>query len=468
MDLEVVAQRRDVDGAMADRALEIVRKFIVERGLILFGGLAIDYALRLRGARIYPDDERPDFDFLSPRSVDDAYDLADRLRAAGFGGVGAVRGVHVQTMRVRVDFVWVADIGYCPRDVFDRIPTLDRLGMRVVHPDFQRMDMHLAFCFPFNNPPQEDIFHRWRKDLKRLNLFEQHYPIAAASPAAAGPHRRVTAALAETPFLSDSPASLTVALHGFAAYSALVTALDELGAALGDAEIGRGLPRVALAFADDRTFTVELPAGDAAHVSSFDPGEATRGMAPRWYDPYMDVGPESARVGDLVVVSTRAKLLAVAPVRAGGRRALVVTPQWLLLFFLLEAHRAEAPPERQTYLSYYAHTMEVLRRAERAVAAAGCPAAAAADLFMSSPFAPGVRTFGRVNNSASYVIRMAGHAERVGQKDAPPASLGLDPDFASVLSGLPRNYYPDTASKRPEAFDYEKSPLFHRSGALRL
>ena len=83
-DFEVPAQRRDADNPMVDRALELVRAFIVERGLILFGGLAIDYALRLRGAQLYPDDERPDFDVLSPRSVDDAYDLVDRLAAAGF------------------------------------------------------------------------------------------------------------------------------------------------------------------------------------------------------------------------------------------------------------------------------------------------------------------------------------------------------------------------------------------------
>ena len=45
----VLAERRDADGAMQDRALALVRAFIVERGLILYGGLAIDYALRLRG-----------------------------------------------------------------------------------------------------------------------------------------------------------------------------------------------------------------------------------------------------------------------------------------------------------------------------------------------------------------------------------------------------------------------------------
>ena len=62
-DAECTAQKLDADGVMVDRALDIVREFIVERGLILFGGTAIDYALRLKGSKIYPDEQRPDFDF---------------------------------------------------------------------------------------------------------------------------------------------------------------------------------------------------------------------------------------------------------------------------------------------------------------------------------------------------------------------------------------------------------------------
>ena len=71
-DFELVAEKRDVDGALLDRALEIVRAFIVERGLVLYGGTAIDRALRLKGSKLYPDEERPDYDVYSPRNVDDA------------------------------------------------------------------------------------------------------------------------------------------------------------------------------------------------------------------------------------------------------------------------------------------------------------------------------------------------------------------------------------------------------------
>ena len=54
---------------------------------------------------------------------------------------------------------------------------LNYKGFRILHPDIQRLDLHKAFCFPFNNPPMEDIFNRWEKDIYRFNLYEKYYPI---------------------------------------------------------------------------------------------------------------------------------------------------------------------------------------------------------------------------------------------------------------------------------------------------
>ncbi|MDF1729141.1 MAG: hypothetical protein P1U53_15480, partial [Sulfitobacter sp.] len=82
---EVIAERRDGDRLFIDRALEVVRRFILERGLMLYGGMAIDCGLKAAGAAgIYPDDARPDYDVRSADSVRDAYDLVDILVAKGF------------------------------------------------------------------------------------------------------------------------------------------------------------------------------------------------------------------------------------------------------------------------------------------------------------------------------------------------------------------------------------------------
>lgn len=490
-ELEVVAQRRDADGPATDRALEVVAAFIRERGLVLFGGLAIDYALRLKGGRLYPDDERPDFDFLSPRSVDDAYDLADRLHAAGFEAVGVIRAIHVQTMRVRTNFVYVADVGYAPPEVFAALPTVEYQGMRVIHPDYQRMDQLLAFCFPLNGPPREDVFHRWRKDLKRFRLYEEFYPFEAAgrgpgAPAsgagrAAAPRQnpeapRVSARYAVP--VAGAALSLTVALHGFAAYAALRGALDELAATFEAeataARLAGAAPRLALEFPDAHSVAVDTPVGDAVHVASPMPAAAIAGLGEaRWHDPYMDYSPEWVRVGPAAVLSTRGRLLAasVVAVRVGPgaepAQARVVTPQYLLLHFLLAAHRS-AGAERETYRAYYRHTLDILRAAEAIFAERGAGDPAARDSllreFVLGPFGPTVCTLGAVNHDAAYVIKIASAAEKL--RDSPPPALHLPPGVAGLLAGLPQAYYPGSGKPRP-SFDYGANPLFRRSGHLR-
>ena len=462
-DYEVVAQQRDADGAMVDRALEIVRKFIVTRGLILFGGLAIDYALRCKGGRIYPDGQRPDFDFFSTQSVDDAYDLADLLQKAGFENVNAVRGIHVQTMKVRTNYIWVADIGYVPPDVFNKIPTFDYQGMRVAHPDYQRMDIHLAFCFPFKGPPREDVFHRWRKDLKRFNLLEEHYPITADGTA------EVTQAKGRLSLpVIGRGADLRVALHGFAAYSVIRAALDELAGLLNRPPPAVAAPRLALTFPDDYTVAVESPVGDMVTVISPWPAEAVADADAEQFCPYMDIYPMTRRAGGVTVLSTKGQQLAATLVRAqpGGRQAFVVTPQYLLLWLLFEAQRADDGP-RRVYRNFYAHTLEVLRAAETIYADVFAAAnglterTAVMDSFAASPFAPTLSTIGDLNLDPAYIIKMASNAQKL--RDTPPAALNLDANIAFLLEGLPTNYYPATSKQRPK-FTYDTNPLFCRSG----
>ena len=456
--LEALAQRHSADGPMIDRALAVVREFIAERGRVVFGGLAVDYALRLQGGRLYPDDKQPDYDFLSPDSVGDAYDLAERLAAAGFPEANAIRGRHVQTMRVRVAFVGVADVGYVPPAVYGGLPTLDWGGVRFVHPDYQRMDQHLAFCFPLSGAPLEDVYHRWRKDLARWNLLDAGYPIAPSGlPAAPARRARGCSALP----LSGRAGDLGVALHGFAAYSVLRSALDEV-AALASRPAGTSAPRLGLTWEGDRAFTVEVPAGGTATLASPFPEDAVPGPA-EWRVPWMDAQPRTARAGETVVFSTRNRLLSVSAVRAGpGGQCLVVGPQYLLLWLLCSSHQA-AEPERSVYRDYYLHTLDVLRAAETiysALAQKGPEQAAAARAsYLGSPFVPSVRTLGRINQDAAYQVTMALNAAAL--REALPPGLEIPPELADVAR-VPRNYHPP--KPRPAAYDYSACSLFLRDG----
>jgi hypothetical protein len=165
-------------------ALSIVRTFIEDRGLIIVGGMAIDFALKLKGSSIYTDEEVPDYDFYSPTHTDHAYELGTILCDAGFKNISCVPAMHITTMRVRVDFVVVADITYCPNCLYKTIPTLDYKKLRVIHPYFQMMDQHRALSIPYENPGMEVMFHRWVKDMKRYDLLYKYYPVTVTAPKA--------------------------------------------------------------------------------------------------------------------------------------------------------------------------------------------------------------------------------------------------------------------------------------------
>lgn len=158
-----------------NEALEIVKTFIIERNCILVGGMAIDMALRQKGSQLYPDNTLPDYDFYSPNFHRDAYDLGERL-AKKFKDISVIRAIHVSTMKVRVEYVVVADITYIPKNVFDILPTIKHAGMKIIHPHYQMIDQHRSLCYPYSGPPREAILSRWKKDIERYDMLNQYFP----------------------------------------------------------------------------------------------------------------------------------------------------------------------------------------------------------------------------------------------------------------------------------------------------
>jgi hypothetical protein len=180
---EDIAEKRSVFYGNVDKALEIVKKFILSKDRILYGGMAIDLSLKLSGHEgIYAPDAIPDYDFMSPTHYDDSNELAVILAEAGFDNVSAIHAIHLTSRRVRVNFIPVADITYIPENIYQQVPTLTtKEGMRIVHPDFQRLDMHRAFSTPFEKPPGEVIIQRTKKDIKRFRMLIAQYPLPEQS-----------------------------------------------------------------------------------------------------------------------------------------------------------------------------------------------------------------------------------------------------------------------------------------------
>lgn len=168
------------DSEKLKKALKFVQQYIIKTNAILVGGMALDSALQLKGSKIYdPKVTIPDYDFMHYDSVNISYDLVKILQKMfPDSNVDVVRAVHTTTMRVRVNWVVVADMTYLPKEIFDKINTLEFRGMRIIHPGYTMMDQLDALSRPYINPPREVINHRWEKDWKRMKLISKYYGVS--------------------------------------------------------------------------------------------------------------------------------------------------------------------------------------------------------------------------------------------------------------------------------------------------
>jgi hypothetical protein len=184
---EYIVFDHDVKKDLMLESLDIVKKFIIDNKLIITGGMAIDFALRLKGEKLYDDKTLPDYDFFSPQHHIHAYELGSIL-CKKFGNlddppnISVIDALHITTMKVRINFISVADITYLPQTIFDRIKYLEfpvdsGTVLKFRHPHLQMIDQHRALSFPYENAPREVILHRWKKDMKRFDMLYNKYPI---------------------------------------------------------------------------------------------------------------------------------------------------------------------------------------------------------------------------------------------------------------------------------------------------
>ena len=107
--------------------LEIVREFIMEKGLKLYGGQALHEHLKKLGAGFYESWEFPDYDVYSPDAWNHAKELADRLHNMGYQFVEAKASVlndkYHQTYKVGCDMFFILDltqVGCLPSELENR------------------------------------------------------------------------------------------------------------------------------------------------------------------------------------------------------------------------------------------------------------------------------------------------------------------------------------------------------------
>ena len=339
------------DKEIALGLIEIVREFAIKRKLIVYGGLAIDYALKLKGSGIYEEGKLPDIDMYSSDSVKDAYDLVDIFVQKGYKNVQAHRGIHFQTMRVRVDFISCADISYIPAPIYDKMPTLNYNNMRILHPHYQLMDFHLSFSFPLTGMPNENIFNRWEKDLKRYNLIMEHYPMAIGAEMQ---KIKLGSKVVQLPKHSFDK----YAFNGFAAFNAICTIFNQSVDLLKS-----DLPKHEFTLAiEDQKIRYDLPkelmsTDKLVLVSPFDIEydikdeflAAGEEITVEHRNAYMDIIPEHTICGDMIIYSTRHHLVGISVVKINEEIINIASPHYLMLYFLGHYYKTGL----DIYLSYY-------------------------------------------------------------------------------------------------------------------
>lgn len=451
---ELISVKGDPLYDQLKKSIGIVKEFIIKNKLVVYGGTAIDYALRLKGDFIYPDDllAVPDLDVFSPDSVAHAYLLADQLYNAGYRETRAIRATYVRTMRVDIgDKHWAADITYVPQVIFDQLPYVEYEGMRVLHPDFQRIDLHSSLSFPFDNPPREVIFDRWRKDITRFNKLHTAYPIVPAKNPDLSILKEVT--------ISKDYSKMV--FHGFAAYGLLFRALCDLVTKNGvDKAIMNDVLRVPFVITADR-IKFSSPMGKIELVH-FDPSEAVHTLRLsniHKYASVLDKVPKrqiahnaTSNNVKVIVYSSSHRLLCIAPVPIAETRFKCVGVQYLLYYFMSMAYNHEYVDGkdaglRDLYLAFYNSTLKMIAIAEKILSSQ--VATMEDDALNKCIWLPNVYTYGNdnINESAEAGLQ------------AIKTMLGESVDSAP----LPINYYP-ARGRAPPTFDYGSSSAFIKDG----
>jgi hypothetical protein len=415
-------------------ANKLVEDYIREKGLIIYGGTAIDFALRLKGKALYPDYmlDAADLDFLSPQHAEDAYNIADILYKDGYPAARAIQAIFIGTMKVDIaDNHWIADVSYVPPEAFARIQYLNYKGMRIIHPDFQKIDMHSALSFPYDNAPREVIFDRWRKDTTRYNMLDEAYPTTMKGTK-----------IAKMGGVILSREMARSVIHGFGAYAILYNEYA-------NAMAGKVDPKViaarltesdgALSF-DTFNNTIDIIDTQDAAVAQLDDIKVR--------DPYINLlqrcflGKVKGGDVDVVIHDTSGKLLSINSVIIGTTHYRVVCAQylmkWLMSMSVICAQSDDPGTNsicRDTYIAYYLSLKRMIEHA-----AAKVPA-----LSLS------IKTYGASNDPQSYSI----HVGRI-------RSYLYRERFEQVT---PQNYSPDRKVAHP-VFDY-KHHYYHESGTVR-
>ena len=171
---EKIQGKKKVNSEEIQNILNILEKYLEEKKLLIYGGTAINNLLPPNEQFYNKNSELPDYDFYSPRALEDAKELSNIYYANGYDDVEAKSGIHVGTFKVYVNFLAIADITYMDPKLFKVLQKKAIVIDKIYYtpPNFLRMNMYKEL-----SRPDGDV-SRWEKIFKRLVIFNRNYPLS--------------------------------------------------------------------------------------------------------------------------------------------------------------------------------------------------------------------------------------------------------------------------------------------------
>jgi hypothetical protein len=220
MDPERVMFDMDEFKDVKQTCLDVVARYIVENELVVVGGMAIDFALKAKGDRLYSDDSVPDYDVISTENIKHANNVGLILCNLGIKDVAVVPAVHKTTMRVQTLGYTVFDVTYVHKVLHDKIPTMEWEGMRFIHPIYQKIDQFTSLSFLWDiTGPTFNILHRLKKDINRKEMLNTFYNLPKSDTPLGDSAHKVTVEFAFPEVTPENTYRCKVLPHGKLAYA---------------------------------------------------------------------------------------------------------------------------------------------------------------------------------------------------------------------------------------------------------
>jgi hypothetical protein len=406
---EIISVKKSKEYTRILDAIEIIKEFIKSRKLIIYGGTAIDYALRLHGDHIYSDDQLqvPDLDMYSNNSIDDAYDLADILYKKGFENVRAIRAVYVRTTRVDLGGNnFLADISYIPPGI--DLPTLNYEGMAIIHPDYQKLDMHWALSFPLSSAPNEAIFTRAKKDIERYNKLNKYFHV--------GSGLKTKGNALELKPVKISLNYMKYVFTGFSAYSIICKIMNE---------------KHAVSFDDNMKYYSIENSCEIVHTNPIEVIKSHELKDSECYSKYINLLPmryvakDTVNGIDIIIHNIHNKRIAAHTVTIGSHKLKITNVSYILLMFLAGAYLSSGD-KSITYIELYKHVLKMIEKSN-----------GKHEFLM-----PTYKTYGKDNISESDMINIR--------------RIHVDLGLAKPYNMPPTPYLPKT-NKRPDPYDFNET-----------